>query len=128
MLTVKVINIAREKGAESLFFNILVEIDDTYAIVLPGWKIHDNKIYPPARRGKGNWYSTVLANEGFCRLVQTAVEETKTEGVDLDPDAFVSAKWGQAGLKSAAHTPEAALELWQRYRKGRSKCLEETSR
>lgn len=119
MLSIKIINIAEEKGAAAVFFNVLLEIDDTYALVIPGWKIHDNRIYPPARRGSKHWYATILANEALCRDIQAAVEATQTEGVDLEPDAYVSAKWGQAGLKSSAHTPEAGMEIWQKYRKGK---------
>ena len=111
-MTIKITKLDQPDSRGSQFFCVLIE-GDGMAIVIPGWKIFDNKIFPPSKEWKRNFYSSALASPGFCKAVQTALEEQGFEG--LDEESWVSAKWGQAGLKTVMATAEDAIALWERY-------------
>ncbi len=118
MTNLRIINMETEDKAKAIFFNVLVEMDEEMALVIPGWKIHDGRIYLPSKSSRVGHFATLLASESFCRRVQEAVEATNTAGVELEHDAYASSKWGQKSLQNVAYTEAAGMEIWRKYRKG----------
>lgn len=115
-----VTDIRIEGAARAVFFNVLFEMGDGFALAIPGWKVVDGKIFPPSK-GRGNaYYSVVFSSPKVARLIQDALEATTPEGLELEADAFTSAKWGQSGLKSIFRDEKAAMEVWKRYKNGNS--------
>lgn len=119
-----VTDIRIEEGAKAVFFNVMIELGDGIAFGIPGWKISDGRIYPPSK-GRGNsYFSVILGSPKFSRLIQGALEAAKPEGIDLEPDAFVSAKWGQSSLRSIYRDKDAAMEIWKKYKGDRNVSIE----
>lgn len=115
-MTATVTDIRIEEGAKAVFFNVLIELDDEIAFGVPGWKVVDGRIYPPSK-GRGNsYYSVILASPKFARVIQTALEKANPEGLELEPDAYVSTKWGQSSLRSIYRDKDAAMEIWKKYK------------
>lgn len=115
-MKITVVNAEKSPKAEAIFVTLLFEFGDGRAMVFPGWKIHDNRLYPPAKSSKGNYFHSVFVSELFAKDIQDAIVAAKIEGVDLDHDAFISSKWGQSKLKGAFADEAAAMELWRTYR------------
>ena len=113
---IQVVKVEKNESSDAVFVNLLFDLGGGSAFISRGWKIYDNRIFPPDKTWKGKSYQAILVSPGTARMVQAAIEAAKIEGVDLDPDAWVSAKWGQASLKHAGYSDEAAMELWSKYR------------
>ena len=115
-MTATVTDIRIEEKAKAVFFNVMIELEDGIAFGVPGWKVVDGRIYPPSK-GRGNsYYSVILGSQKFAQLIQAALEKSNPEGVNLEPDAYVSAKWGQSSLRSIYRDPEVAMEIWKKYK------------
>lgn len=116
MISTSITDIRVEDGAKAIFFNVLFELGDDLAFALPGWKVVDGKIFPPAK-GRGNsYYSVILSSPKFAKLVQEALEASKPEGIELEADAYTSSKWGQSGLRSIYRDSSTAMEIWKKYK------------
>lgn len=114
MVKVLILKMEPQADGKSIFFNVLFEMDEGLAFISPGWKIFDERIFPPAKLWKGKYYSSSLASPALAKLVQAAL---LAQGfTDLDPDAWVSSKWGKAGLRAVTADDESALGLYSRYR------------
>lgn len=118
-MTFTIIEVRKETASRAVFFNLLLELGEGLACVIPGWKIFDGRIYPPSKGAGKGYYSVFLASEEFCRRVQTVLEAAQIEGVEIDHDGYASAKWGQASLKVVFQDPEMAVETWKKYRRGK---------
>lgn len=116
-MTAKLIKFEKPEGINTIFFNVLFEFENPFgALVVTGFKINDDRIFPPDKPWKGKHYTSVYLSREAALLVQKALVEAGIEGLTLDSDAWVSAKWGQNGLKNAAATDQLALEIWRKYR------------
>ena len=112
-MTVKITKLDHPDSGKVVFFHVLLESEGC-AIVSSGWRIFENRIYPPATRIKASYYVNAVVSGKLAKAIQEALE---AQGYpDLDEDAWVSAKWGQEGLKRVVATPEDALSLWQKYK------------
>jgi hypothetical protein len=100
-----------------VFFNVFLEMPEIgAAIVLEGFRYYEGKIHPPTKPWQGKHYVSVLCSEKFAQLVQEALEAIGFTDPELEKYSYVSAKWGQAGLKRLCDSEELALNYWAAYR------------
>lgn len=115
VMKVAITKIAEPDSSKAIFFDVLFNFDDPFgAVITPGWKVFDQKIYPPAKSWKGKYYPTLHVSPGVCKAVQAALM-AQIPNLELDPEAYISAKWGQLGLKQVTTNPEQMLEIWKKY-------------
>ena len=116
MSSIKILNVQEVPGKKAIFFNVLIEIEDLTAVIIPGWKVYDGRLYPPSKPKGRDFFSTILVSPQLSEKVQVALEATLTPGIELEKDAWSSAKWGQASLKSVSFNEEMAMDIWRKYK------------
>ena len=116
-MTVEITKVTPTPRAGFWYFDTLLE-SEGLAILLTGWKISNGRLFPPGRKGEQKGFYPIYYTSGsLCKLIWEALEKLNVEGLFLEEDGWISAKWGLGNLTSKVGSEKGA-ELHAKYKAG----------
>ena len=115
-MKIEIVNFQDPTEDGAVFFTALLECAEDAAIVIEGFRFFEGKIYPPTKPWKGKHYAAMICSERFCLRLQEALVAAGFEHPELEKDSYLSAKWGQSGLKRMFSNEARALEVWAKFK------------
>lgn len=118
---VQITRFQKAPDGNAIFFDVLFQLsagDEKAAVIIPGFKAADGRLWTPSKKSGGVWYQTAFVSPATAREIAAKAILVPEIAEFLEPDGWVAAKWGKSGLSAVTESAELMKDIYDYYKSG----------